>query len=109
MNLPRRRCLRLLPLAVGSWVWNLSQSINLFAGSLRQPIGPSRGERLSGTLCVVGRVGKVAHGGAAAWFKSERPEKMLGVEDGMHRPADVGMRRVWFLLAMAISGLSRIE
>jgi hypothetical protein len=90
-------------------VWKLSQSINLFAGSLRQPIGPSRGERLSGTLCVAGRVGEVAHGGAAAWFNSERPENMLGVEDGMHRPADVDRRHVWLLLATAISGLSRIE
>lgn len=65
MDLPPRRCLRLLPLVVGSWAWKLSQSMNLFAGSLRQPIDPSRGERLSGTLCVFEHVGEVDHGGAA--------------------------------------------
>jgi hypothetical protein len=76
---------------------------------MRRPIGPSQGERLFGALCVFGHVFEAADGGAAVRSNSERPENMLGVEDGMYRPADVDWRRDWSLLATAMGSLSTTE
>lgn len=43
------------------------------------------------------------------WFKSWRPEIMLGVEHGVQRSADADRRRVRLLITVAVTVLSRNE